>query len=1056
MVKERGGRPSAGWSFDGHEVHAPAKMMVKPEGADGAEDGAGDAVVHEPPASNEPAEADADAMTALLHVGKGLEGVPLPSAAGATPGQASAFAQQRDVQRVKNEHKIGTSRSRSPTRSPKGSPARCVTHCRPFFQPHQHGTPSVGVPSGVSSQFLFLFFFLSPLVLLLTTLLRNAFHRIQNEEVLPGQPVSAAELGNDMDESAKMLLLLGELGGNLNGDSDAEAEDSDMEDDAAAIGAAGSKLASPASGARGVGGGTPKRARGGGAKGGSGGASAATNDTAARRGEGVSGPVGEWLKAEGEARMKMADHRRLIYRWTNAIYRLLGMKIPRGMGSLFDKGEKNKREKFDRFLSYYYGTETFEPGTYWYNNADTIQFFIELVRIATCNRTILEPITIQKLFRKKDPTRQASTWIMVQEELDKTNVTAAELRALFEGPPRMEGGFPRGRPLFVPIPKNPKGHHKYNKSGGDGSDSAPPSPAPPPMPREKKEKKEKASSVAQQAAHAQASAVAQAQANAAAAAIAAAQHAHVAHALSPKQRQMAAAAALGFGGAGANANFAAAATAAAQAHAAAVHQHAQVQHQHAHTFAAHEAMMRSTAAAAAALGMVPGNSLHMDAATATAMNLAQRQNSIAALLQGTMGGAGGPPRNFEAVAEAAAAAAAAAPGACEGITLAPGSSPTTSGPNGAHARRYPFGAHSSGNHGHKRQKLEGAALQMPIKRTDPPAAVPMPEMPVAPTRLVGEILLGTLGNVLGKVFGMKTTLSSLPENGAANSGDTMATAEGRERLMSLSEEVTRRLPDLTSVEDDSPIAGGRATREPTVDRTALNAEVDSVIVAAKAAESTWKRYIEAHVRVTGGATKARNLAAQCEAARAELAGAKLARDATMNGAVDLDPALNTTVQKQINEKIARASEIVTKLQAEVAEANAAEAEARGQAATAGRAFKPPYEEVRKRALRLRLAAEERAERQIGRALSRADRDLQNKTARLRELRESKTGEDDSDAQTSKGVNSSKREHLADLERRFEVALAGLKKIREAAEGAKTSIEWSKQAISNLERVSKAP
>jgi hypothetical protein len=30
---------------------------------------------------------------------------------------------------------------------------------------------------------------------------------------------------------------------------------------------------------------------------------------AARRGEGVSGPVGEWLKAEGEARMKMADHR---------------------------------------------------------------------------------------------------------------------------------------------------------------------------------------------------------------------------------------------------------------------------------------------------------------------------------------------------------------------------------------------------------------------------------------------------------------------------------------------------------------------------------------------------------------------------------------------------------------------------------------------------------------------------------------------------------------------------------------------------------------------------
>jgi hypothetical protein len=72
--------------------------------------------------------------------------------------------------------------------------------------------------------------------------------------------------------------------------------------------------------------GTPtKRARGA-----TGGRGNGGGEAAARRGEGVSGPVGEWLKAEGEARMKMADHRRLIYRWTNAIYRLLGMKIPRG------------------------------------------------------------------------------------------------------------------------------------------------------------------------------------------------------------------------------------------------------------------------------------------------------------------------------------------------------------------------------------------------------------------------------------------------------------------------------------------------------------------------------------------------------------------------------------------------------------------------------------------------------------------------------------------------------------------------------------------------------
>ena len=270
-----------------------------------------------------------------------------------------------------------------------------------------------------------------------------------------------------MDESAKMLMLLGELGGDEEDDlaDDASDDDGDGSSPAKITPSKRKKPERPSANGHGVGAGGD-------------GALAATQ----------SGPVGEWLKAEGEARMKMADHRRLIYRWTNAIYRLLGMKIPRGMGSLFDKGEKNKREKFDRFLSYYYGTETFEPGTYWYNNADTIQFFIELVRIATCNRTVLEPITIQKLFRKKDPTRQASTWIMVQEELDKTNVTAAELRALFEGPPRMENGFPRGRPLFVPIPKNPKGHHKYNRGDG-GGESVPPSPAPPPRERPAREKR---------------------------------------------------------------------------------------------------------------------------------------------------------------------------------------------------------------------------------------------------------------------------------------------------------------------------------------------------------------------------------------------------------------------------------------------------------------------------------------------------------------------------------------------------------------------------------------
>ena len=398
-----------------------------------------------------------------------------------------------------------------------------------------------------------------------------------------------------------------------------------------------------------------------------------------------------------------------------------------------------------------------------------------------------------------------------------------------------------------------------------------------------------------------------------------------------------------------------------------------------------------------------------------------------------------------------------------------------------------------------------------MKRVEPVAAVPMPEMPEAPTRLVAETLYGTLGDVLGKVFGAKTSFAVAPAppdqdpvaaadangDGKAAAGDTTdgdgdgadanakkrkaeeaaaaaeaaeasltnaeAEIEGRERLMNLGEEVHKLLPDLTSVEDDSPVGGGRATREPTVDRTALKAEVDSVFVAARAAESTWKRYTEAHARAVGGATRAKTAAARAETARAELAGAKLAKEAMNNGAVDLDPSLRATVQGEIDEKIARASDLVAKLQAELSEASSIETEARGQAATAGRAFKPPFEEVRKRALRLRLAAEERAERQIGRALSRAERDVQNKAAKLKDLRavttaaaaEAGGGGGGENGEGEGRAKTPKEKQLTELERRLEIAQAGMKTIRDAAEGAKTAIEWSKQAISSLERSSKA-
>ena len=799
-----------------------------------------------------------------------------------------------------------------------------------------------------------------------------------------------------MDESAKMLMLLGELGGDEEDDlaDDASDDDGDGSSPAKITPSKRKKPERPSANGHGVGAGGD-------------GALAATQ----------SGPVGEWLKAEGEARMKMADHRRLIYRWTNAIYRLLGMKIPRGMGSLFDKGEKNKREKFDRFLSYYYGTETFEPGTYWYNNADTIQFFIELVRIATCNRTVLEPITIQKLFRKKDPTRQASTWIMVQEELDKTNVTAAELRALFEGPPRMENGFPRGRPLFVPIPKNPKGHHKYNRGDG-GGESVPPSPAPPPRERPAREKRPSTS--AKSSKQTAPTATASAAPNMA------------------NFQAMAAAA----GMANVNPGFAAAA-AAAQAHAAAIHQHTAIAAGHARTFAEHEAMMRSLSAAG-----IPGALNPMDPAAANAVNLAQRQNSLAALFQngfvsqgspGTPSAVKGPPRDARTAHEAELARAEAAPGACAGVTLAPGSSPTHM-PGGIAS---PFGAAGAGvagassRLGPKRAKAAGDSHADLIRRIDDAtlaggdAGVLAGEgdLPPAPTRLVGEILFGTLRDVVSDVFGLPTKVSE-----ALKDDDRAIVEEGKERLMSMGELINANLPDLTAVEDDTGRAGGG--REPTVDRTGVKAQVDSVIVAAKAAESTWRRFNDASLRALAAARKAKGINDRMETARAELAGAKLARDAVTQHSMDVDPAVRAAMRATIEEKIAKANAEVASFADEHAKFLEAEAEARAAANASARAFRPPYEEVRKRTLRIRLHAEERAERQIGRALSRADRDLQHKDQKLKELGFAK--------------DPVVKPEIEENERKREIVREGRKKIKAAHEGCKTAIEWCKREIATCQ------
>uniref|UniRef100_A0A7R9XVG9 Uncharacterized protein n=1 Tax=Micromonas pusilla TaxID=38833 RepID=A0A7R9XVG9_MICPS len=476
------------------------------------------------------------------------------------------------------------------------------------------------------------------------------------------------------------------------------------------------------------------------------------------------------------------------------------------------------------------------------------------------------------------------------------------------------------------------------------------------------------------------------------------------------------------------------------------------------------------------------------------MNHAQRQNSLAALLSGsTFSGENDvsrtPSRDMSGVLAGEILAAASAPGACEGITLAPGSSPV--GGNvatfGGGARRVRGDGDGGGTAGGKRRKLDGAGSthhapllrRMESNGDDEFGDEPLnyPETPAAPTRLVGDIFFGVLGDVLGKVFNLKTSF------GPTVSGAT-ACEEGRERLATLAEELAKKLPDLSGAAEDASsdgggVRGGRATREPTVDRTALNAEVDSVVVASKAAETAWRRYTEATTRAAQSARRAKVAAGRCDAAKRELAGAKIARDATLNlgdgsslGAFSLDgfdAGIAREVTARVDAKIATLTATVAELAATVASATKEEAEARGQAATSSRAFKPPYDEVHKRALRLRLGAEERAERQIARALGRADHLVEHAERRRKDLEKRAAGKGAGKEKEAPGKGGAKgaattngtrvtahattngeREAMEELAARAKIAREGQALLRRAADAAKTAIEWSKHEIERLD------
>ena len=174
-------------------------MMVKPEGAD-----EGEAKPLEPPpvnAADDPEEEDAEAMDALLGVGSDLAG----AAPAAPPRNGDARADAgppRALERVKSQEKNMPSRAHSP----KGSPARCAKP--PFAPPSARPQPPSGHPPPPPFRLpRFAQILAPPLVLArLTPPPPPSFTRHPRSKP-PKDPTPEPAEPNDMDESAKMLML---------------------------------------------------------------------------------------------------------------------------------------------------------------------------------------------------------------------------------------------------------------------------------------------------------------------------------------------------------------------------------------------------------------------------------------------------------------------------------------------------------------------------------------------------------------------------------------------------------------------------------------------------------------------------------------------------------------------------------------------------------------------------------------------------------------------------------------------------------------------------------
>jgi len=168
------------------------------------------------------------------------------------------------------------------------------------------------------------------------------------------------------------------------------------------------------------------------------------------------------------ASRKAADHRRLLKSYMKALFRHLKLPVEVKFSE-----DVTYRDRINGALEFWFG-DSFAPGRATIEcNAPKI--FAAIVYLATKGRVTVGPEDVADVLRKGVQAKNAN-YAVNEAALLARGARPAELRALFEGPPRVDDdGFPRGTPLILPDLDHLPAPREGTKPGaaaaeGDGRD----------------------------------------------------------------------------------------------------------------------------------------------------------------------------------------------------------------------------------------------------------------------------------------------------------------------------------------------------------------------------------------------------------------------------------------------------------------------------------------------------------------------------------------------------------------------------------------------------------